>query len=123
MTMNKLFLTAAAVLVAASLAAGPSYAGAQQEKMKTCNKEAGSKKLKGDARKKFMSECLSGGKAEEKVPEAATDTSVKKPADAAAAEAAKPTQQDRMKACNKEAGDKKLSGDERKKFMSDCLKG
>ena len=30
-------------------------------------------------------------------------------------------QQERMTACNKQAGDKK--GDERKKFMSSCLKG
>ena len=30
-------------------------------------------------------------------------------------------QQERMKACNKQAGDKK--GDDRKKFMSTCLKG
>jgi Ni/Co efflux regulator RcnB len=30
-------------------------------------------------------------------------------------------QQERMKACNKQAGDKK--GDERKKFMNSCLKG
>ena len=33
---------------------------AQQEKMKTCNAEAGKKELKGDERKKFMSECLKG---------------------------------------------------------------
>ena len=33
--------------------------------------------------------------------------------------AAENAQQERMKACNKEAGDKK--GDERKKFMSTCL--
>jgi len=26
-----------------------------------------------------------------------------------------------MKMCNKEAGEKKLKGDDRKKFMSDCL--
>ena len=32
-------------------------------------------------------------------------------------------QQERMNACNKQAGDKKLKGDERKKFMSECLKG
>jgi hypothetical protein len=32
----------------------------QQEKMGYCNKEAETKKLDGDARKKFMSECLSG---------------------------------------------------------------
>jgi len=71
----------------------------QQQKMASCNKEAGEKKLAGDERKKFMSTCLSadGGK--------------------------KMTQQDKMTYCNKEAGDKKLAGDERKKFMSSCLSG
>ncbi len=34
---------------------------------------------------------------------------------------AKMTQQEKMKACNTKAGDKK--GDERKAFMSECLKG
>lgn len=33
---------------------------AQQERMKSCNKQAGEKKLKGEARKKFMSGCLKG---------------------------------------------------------------
>jgi hypothetical protein len=32
----------------------------QQEKMKSCNKEATAKSLKGDDRKAFMSTCLSG---------------------------------------------------------------
>jgi hypothetical protein len=31
-------------------------------------------------------------------------------------------QQERMRGCNKQASDKKLKGDERKKFMSECLK-
>ena len=31
-------------------------------------------------------------------------------------------QQERMSACSKQAGDKKLKGNERKKFMSGCLK-
>ena len=35
--------------------------------------------------------------------------------------AAQKKQQERMKACNEKAGDKK--GDERQKFMSACLKG
>ena len=70
---------------------------AQQEKMKACNAEAGKKELKGDERKKFMSDCLGS-----------------KPAPA--------TQQDKMKTCNAEAGNKALKGDERKQFMSDCLK-
>ena len=33
--------------------------GTQQNKMKSCNKEAGAKSLKGDERKTFMSTCLS----------------------------------------------------------------
>lgn len=33
--------------------------GNQQNKMKTCNKEAGAKGLKGDERRAFMSTCLS----------------------------------------------------------------
>jgi hypothetical protein len=72
----------------------------QQEKMASCNKEAGDKGLKGDDRKKFMSGCLSAGKSQ-----------------------AKTAQQEKMKSCNKEAGDKALKGDDRKKFMSQCLKG
>jgi hypothetical protein len=32
-------------------------------------------------------------------------------------------QQQKMANCNKEAGEKKLSGEERKKFMSSCLSG
>jgi hypothetical protein len=31
-------------------------------------------------------------------------------------------QQEKMGACNKEAGEKQLKGDERKQFMRDCLK-
>jgi hypothetical protein len=81
---------------------------AQQEKMKSCNKEATAKALKGDERKAFMKTCLSGK----------TSTA---PATVAPA-VAKTTQQDKMKACNKDANDKALKGDERKKFMSDCLK-
>ena len=72
----------------------------QQEKMAACNKDAGTKNLKGDERKKFMSDCLSA------------DTP----------SAAQKAQQEKMTACNKEAGDKALKGDERKKFMSTCLK-
>lgn len=34
---------------------------------------------------------------------------------------AQTAQQEKMKACNKEAADKKLAGDPRKAFMKDCL--
>ena len=69
----------------------------QQQKMATCNADAGSKDLKGDERKAFMKSCLSN-----------------KPAKPA-------TQQDKMKTCNADAGAKSLKGDERKAFMKDCL--
>lgn len=37
----------------------PAAKSAQQSKMKTCNKDAADKKLKGDERKAFMKTCLS----------------------------------------------------------------
>ncbi len=79
-----------------ALSLGTAYAGPQQEKMATCNKDAAA--LKGDARKSFMSGCLKKD----------------------VAPAAPITQQDKMKQCNKDATGKK--GDERKAFMSSCLK-
>ena len=36
--------------------------------------------------------------------------------------AAQKKQQERMKQCNMQADDKKMKGDDRKKFMSSCLK-
>jgi hypothetical protein len=72
----------------------------QQEKMAACNKDAGAKNLKGDERKKFMSDCLSSD----------------------APSAAQKAQQEKMTSCNKDASAKNLTGDERKKFMSTCLK-
>ena len=82
----------------------------QQNKMVTCNKEAAGKK--GDERKAFMKECLSkkSASAEPAAPAAAEP----------AAPAAAHSQQNKMAACNKEAAGKK--GDERKQFMSECLK-
>lgn len=76
----------------------------QHNKMMTCNDRATAKGFgegKGEERKAFMKECLSAK------PEKS--------------EAGKGNQQNKMKTCNKEAGDKKLKGDEWKKFMSDCL--
>ena len=68
--------------------------------------------MKGDERKAFMKECLS------KKAEVAAE----KKAEAAPADK-KVAQQEKMKNCNKEAKEKALKGDERKKFMSGCLKG
>ena len=95
--------TVLAMAVAVALAAGTFSAASgadekkanpQQERMKTCNTEAGDKK--GDERKAFMSNCLKAG--------------------------APLTQQEKMKKCNADASAKSLKGDERKTFMSECLK-
>ena len=57
------FLKSSAALAATTLPAVSAVAQEkmteQQSKMGTCNKEAGDKKLEGDARKKFLSGCLS----------------------------------------------------------------
>jgi len=83
---------------------------AQQEKMKSCNADADKDKLKGDDRKKFMSDCLKGSAAAAAEPPKAEPPK-------------KETQQEKMKSCNATADKDKLKGDDRKKFMSDCLKG
>src|SRR3954466_15959180 len=75
----------------------------QQERMKSCNAEAGKKELKGDARREFMSDCLSGDTAKDGKQLTA--------------------QQQRMRSCNAQAGKQDLKGEERQRFMSDCLKG
>lgn len=91
-----------AVLALTALAL-PAFANTpQQEKMKTCNADAATKKLDGEDRKKFMSECLSA-KAEGKPAKELTP------------------QQQKMKTCNAEAKKDQLKGDARKKFMSECL--
>jgi hypothetical protein len=75
---------------------------AQQEKMKTCNAQAKTQSLSGDARKSFMKGCLGSQPA---------------------AEPKSNPQQQKMKQCNADAKTKGLTGAERKTFMSTCLKG
>lgn len=102
--LKTLVIAGCLALPLAAVAAEEKKMTAQQNKMASCNKEAGAKKLEGDARKAFMKECLSAdGKA--------------------AASGAKTRQQEKMASCNKQAGDKALKGDDRKKFMSACLSG
>jgi Ni/Co efflux regulator RcnB len=71
----------------------------QQERMSACNKQAGEKKVKGDARKKFMSACLEGKSTVAKV------------------------KQGRTGECNHQAAVRNLKGEQRKAFMSSCLRG
>ncbi|MEO7623376.1 MAG: PsiF family protein [Gallionella sp.] len=106
----------------------PAFAGAQQDKMKGCNKEAKADNLKGADRKAFMSKCLkkdyvlkSAASAGDKSADPAKADD--KPTASAAAPSAKMKQQGKMKSCNADAKTKALKGAERKKFMSECLKG
>jgi len=103
--MNKILLALCLTFAATSMAHAKEEKAAtpQQERMRACNQEAGDKDLKGDARKKFMSDCLKGGAAGEPAKD-------------------RTAQQQRMADCNKEAKEKALAGDDRKKFMSECLK-
>jgi hypothetical protein len=93
----------------------------QQSRMSQCNKEATGKT--GDARKTFMKECLASK------PAAAAETA--KPAGkaehkaehkAAAGEKKLTPQQQKMSFCSKDAKAKGMKGEERKKFMSECLR-
>ena len=74
----------------------------QQDKMKSCNTQAKTQSLSGDARKSFMKTCLSAQPA---------------------AEPKLNSQNQKMKRCNADAKAKGLAGAERKTFMSTCLKG
>jgi hypothetical protein len=98
-------ITAVCVFTLSLLAAYSTVAlaGAQQEKMKACNQEAGKNGLRGEERKKFMSSCLSGRATEAKPQRTSQET--------------------KMKECDREAKDKDLTGDDHQKFMSECLKG
>jgi len=55
--------SAAAAPAAAATPAPPAKPMTQQEKMKSCNADAGTQHLTGDARKAFMSNCLKGSPA------------------------------------------------------------
>lgn len=95
--MRQGFLATAAAAVML-LAAAPSHAAnTQQDKMSACNAQAASKNLSGDARKSFMSSCLSGvtGKS------ANAKTS----------------------SCAAQADAKKLSGAARTSFVNKCAAG
>jgi hypothetical protein len=103
-------LAAASALAAVAADAPKKQPTPQQQRMADCSHE--SKGMKGDAHKKFMSECLKSKDSPADVKMAMSK-----------AAPAKATQQEKMKTCNAEAGQKQLKGDARKKFMSECLKG
>jgi len=84
----------------------------QQSRFSTCAHE--SKGLHGDDHQNFMSECLKGHETEAE--------ELKKESMEQRASAEPTLQHTKMKVCNEEAGKKSLHGDERRAFMSACLK-
>ena len=98
--LKSIVVAAAAALTVGAAQAQDKQPTAQQQRMTQCNQEA--KGMTGDARQKFMSDCLAGKSTKAKAPTA---------------------QQQKMTNCNKAADTKALKGDARQKFMSDCLKG
>lgn len=84
------------VLHEAAQTGPPSSAGLtpQQDRMKSCNGEASTRTLNGQARQSFMSACLSG----------------------------KNSPSTMMKICNAQATQNKLTGDARSGYVSGCLK-
>jgi hypothetical protein len=124
-------LIALACLGLALAASTSAFAGPQQEKMKGCNIEAKASALKGEERKAFMKKCLSkdyvlkAGAAKPAAAKAAAaaPTAASGVVAAVGHAAASGKQQNKMKTCNDEIKTKKLKGEERRAFMSTCLKG
>ena len=110
----------ALLILAALFVSQAAFAGAQQDKMKACNVHAKGKK--GDERKAFMKDCLSSKPASADAAAAGANTAASTTSEAdaqiPAVKSADPKQ--RMKDCNVQSKGKK--GDERKAFMSSCLK-
>jgi psiF repeat len=67
---------------------------AQQQRMTTCNADASRRTLTGDARRSYMSACLSG----------------------------KMNQTTLMTVCNAQSSQDKMTGDNRKAYLTSCLK-
>jgi psiF repeat len=108
------------LLVAALASAADDKTGhtSQTHRMTECNAQAGGQHLTGEARRQFMSECLKGHAATRE----GTPGGEKGSHSGADGEHHTTPQGEKMKACNRDASGKNLHGDERKAFMSQCLK-
>jgi hypothetical protein len=100
MTRSTWLVAIGAVLAIASAQAAVAQGteNSQQDKMKSCNADAKAKSLTGDARKSYLSSCLSS-------------------------KGVSNSQQEKMKSCNADASTKGLKGDDRKAYMKTCLSG
>jgi cell pole-organizing protein PopZ len=121
--MHALLGTLASVLLVVTLASAADEKPAhpsQTQRMTECNVQAAEKHLTADARKQFMSACLKG----HAIPHEETSGAEKDSHSGPAPDGKHHTTQgEKMKTCNQEASAKNLHGDERKAFMSHCLKG
>lgn len=91
------------LLLLAMLIATPTMGAAQtskEEKARICQSDPLAKKLKGEARRGFIEECMAEPLDSELTP-----------------------QQRKSKACNQKATDQGLRGDNRKGFIAKCLAG
>jgi len=146
--MKRILGATGVVLVLAALTPAQAWANPQHERMKRCNAEAKTQALGGDARKAFMSTCLSGkheaaaASAPGAAPALASGSAAGVPAAApvaapamvpAAASAVAPTagsaqkvsseDMARQKACNRAATEQSLRGAKRKAFIGECMSG
>jgi hypothetical protein len=100
--MKTRLIAIAAAALAASLFAPTAFAEGGDHAA-ACRKETSH--LKGEEHDRAYAKCMKADKV------------------AHADSPAQDRQQNKMKACNTEAGKKELKGDERRAFMSSCLKG
>ena len=119
--MHTWFGALVSILLVAGSAAGADekkeHATPQAQRMTECNAQARDRHLSGDERRHFMSDCL-------KAHPAVHDDSARsdKAAKSRSADSEHSGPGEKMKACNQQAAGKNLHGDERKQFMSQCLK-
>lgn len=99
------------VTPAARAAAEPEAKAPSEHQLRFAACAHESKGLRGEEHQAFMSECLHGS----------ADGAETKKEHRVAGESS--PQQSKMKTCNDEAGRRGLHGDERRAFMSSCLKG
>lgn len=97
--MNKLIVAALVTLLTTGVSFAQAPVGGEDCEAKAISKEG--KPLAGAAKSAFMKKCMRESKPDD-------------------VRSAKVAQQEKMKECNKEGVGKK--GEERKKFMSECLK-
>lgn len=120
--MHALLGTFASVLLVVALASAGNEKTAhpsQTQRMTECNALAAEKHLTADARKQFMSACL-----KDHATTREDNSSAEKDSHSGPSPDGKhhTKQGEKMKTCNQEASAKNLHGDERKTFMSHCLK-